>query len=123
MLIAYRAANDVPEIQVPLAYEGERSAFLTGPGGTPDAVDVLFRVLRHVVVDDVFNVGDVEPARRYVRGYQELKVATSEVGHHAVALALAKVAVNCASLHARGTKLFCEAVDPDFRVSEDERPT
>ncbi len=44
-------------------HEGECVADLLRASGSPDAVDVIFGMLRHVVIDDVTDAGDVEPAR------------------------------------------------------------
>ena len=38
--------------------------------GAADAVDIVLGMDRHVVVEDVADVGDVEAARRDVRGHQ-----------------------------------------------------
>ena len=51
-----------------------------GPAGAADAVDIVFGVDRHVVVEDVADVGDVEAARRDVGGDQELQLAVAETG-------------------------------------------
>ena len=66
----------------------------------PHAVDVLFGVLGYVVVDDVCDVGDIEPARGHVGRHEPFELAAAEVAHHAVALALAQVAVDGAYVDA-----------------------
>ena len=49
--------------------EGQRVALLGGTTRPADAVHVVFRVLGHVVVDDMGNAGDIETAGGDVRGH------------------------------------------------------
>ena len=49
------------------------SPLCLGAARAPDAMDVILRMLRHVVVDDVAHVRDVEPARGDVRGHERFK--------------------------------------------------
>ena len=52
-------------------------AFAPGAPGTPDPVDIVLRVDRNVVIEDVAHIGDIEAARR--------NVARGEKGDRAVA--------------------------------------
>src|SRR5207245_10154115 len=45
-------------------HKRERVAHILGAAGPADAMDVIFWVLRHIIVNDVADAGDVEPARR-----------------------------------------------------------
>ena len=63
------------------------------PAGAADAVDVVLRVLRHVVVDDVADVRDVEAARGDVRGHEHLEAAVAEAAQGLLAFALGAVGV------------------------------
>src|SRR5688572_12492214 len=56
--------------RVPFADEGERLAELARSRRAADPVDVLLRVLRDVVVDDVGDIGDIEATRGDVGGDQ-----------------------------------------------------
>jgi hypothetical protein len=74
--------------------------------GAPDAVHVGVRRARHVVVDDVRHVLDVEPARRHVGGDEQLDLAAAEAAHHAVARLLPHPAVQRLGAEAaRGERL------------------
>ena len=53
-----------------------------------DAVDVVFGVLGHVVVDDVADVGDVDAARDDVGGDEYLDLAGAEVFQRGLACVL-----------------------------------
>src|SRR4051812_12373132 len=43
-------------------HEGEGVAFLGGATGAADAMDVVLRLLRHIVVDDVRDAADIQPS-------------------------------------------------------------
>ena len=58
----------------------------TGARGAADAVDVVLRVRRDVVVDDDVDVRDVEPAARDVRRDEHLPPAALELAERAEAL-------------------------------------
>src|SRR5260370_22372049 len=45
------------------ARERERVADVLRAAGAPDAVDIILRMLRHIVIDHVTYTGNVEPAR------------------------------------------------------------
>src|SRR5690606_20525705 len=46
--------------------EQDRFAASAGSSGPPNAMDVRFRIVRHVVVHDVTDAFDVQPARRNI---------------------------------------------------------
>ena len=56
------------------------SASATGAGasGPSDAVDIVFRMRRHVEIDDVADGRDIEPARRDIAGNQDPQPAGAE---------------------------------------------
>ena len=47
-------------------HKSEGVADILGAAGPADAMDVIFRMFRHVVIDDVTDTGDVEAARRNI---------------------------------------------------------
>ncbi len=59
-------------------HDGEGVAGVLRAAGAPDAVDVILGMLRHVVVDDVADVRDVQAARGDVRGDEHLVFAVAE---------------------------------------------
>jgi hypothetical protein len=71
----------------------ERPAILIGAAGAADAVDVDFRVGRHIDVDHRFQLGDVQPARGDIGGHQHRAAAVGELDQHLIAFALFQVAV------------------------------
>src|ERR1041385_1703706 len=55
--------NRLQRGQLVAAHECESVAHILGASRPPDAVHIIFRMLRHIVVDDVAYPGDVESAR------------------------------------------------------------
>ena len=72
-------------------HDGEGVAAGLGAAGAPDAMDVILGMLRHVVVDDVADVGDVESARGDVRGDEHLEFAVAKTFQRLLAFALRAV--------------------------------
>ena len=74
--------------------ERDRDAVGAGARGAADAVDVGFRDVRQVVIDDVADAVDVDAAGGDVGGDQDAQLAVAEVGERALALVLRLVAVD-----------------------------
>src|SRR3954469_5927528 len=45
-------------------HESEGIADILGATGPADAVHIILRMLRHIVIDDMTDAGDIKPARR-----------------------------------------------------------
>src|SRR5260221_659185 len=69
-------------------------AAAAGPPRPPDAVDVRLHVVRHVEVDDVCDLLDVESARGNVGGHDDLDPAGAQAADDTLALGLLHVAVH-----------------------------
>ena len=59
-------------------HESERIADILRPAGASDAVHIIFRMLRHIVIDDVAYARNVEPARRDIGGHHHFVFAALE---------------------------------------------
>ncbi len=68
--------------------------FAAVAGGAADAVDVIFRALRQVVIDDVLDMRNVETTRCDVGGNQDAELLVAERLNNAFALALVQVAMD-----------------------------
>ena len=44
-------------------HQGERVADILGATGPANAMDIILGMLRHIVIDDVTDAGDIEPPR------------------------------------------------------------
>ena len=89
--------------------------------GAPDAMEVHLRRRRHVVVDDVRDVLDVEAASRDVGGDQQVRLLRPEQTHHAIALLLHHAAVQPLGPMAVRVARFDQRLDLEPRAAEDER--
>ncbi len=72
--------------------KADRHAAGPGPAGAADAVDVVDRGARQVVVDDRRQGLDVDAAGGQIGGDQHAQAAAAEVGQHLAAGALAEIA-------------------------------
>ncbi len=115
-------ALDVAE-QAQLAWlgEGHRDALAPGPADPADAVDVGVGRRRHVVVDDVGQLIDVEAARGDVGGDEQLGGAVAQAPHHPVPALLVHPAVQRLGPVAASVERLGELVDLGARAAEDDR--
>ena len=75
-----------------------------GAPGAPDAVHVGFGVQRQVVVDDMADFRDIQPARGHIGRHQHLRAPGAEAFEHALALRLGDLAVDRLRHDSRGRK-------------------
>ena len=59
-------------------HQGESVAYILRPPGSADAMDIIFRMFRDIVIDDVTDAGDVESARRDIGCDHHFVLATLE---------------------------------------------
>ena len=107
-------------VELAAGHEGEGHALPARAARAADAVRVVFRVVRQVEVEHDLEVVHVEPARRHVRGDQELEAAAAELVHHARALRLGDVAVQPISRVAAGVQVLVELVHHDLGAAKDD---
>jgi len=105
-----------------VAGAGERDgvAFGAGPGGSADSVDVIVAAGGDVVVDDVADPGDIEPARGDVGGHEDRIFAVAEPIERLVALGLCPVAVYGLCFEPGFAECSCDGVGPVFGSEENE---
>ena len=99
----------------------DRRALASGAAGAADAVQVGLGRVRHVVVDDVRQVLDVEAARGDVGGDEQIRLAFAEPRHDAVALPLLHAAVQRLGAVAVRVQRLDQRVDLEPGAAEDER--
>ena len=80
------------------AEDGDGNALFLGAAGSADAVDVIFVLLGHVVVDDAVDIVDVNAARGNVRRNEDGELAFFECAHRFFALLLRDIAVDAVGL-------------------------
>ena len=101
--------------------DGQRDAGLAGAARAADAVDVVLRVMRRVVVDDVADVGNVEPARGDVGADQQLHLVVAERVERRHARALVEIAVQRADGEAVLLQRAVDDLHVALAVAEDDR--
>ena len=87
------------------ADEADGLAAGAGAAGAADAVGVIHRRARQVVVDHGRQAGDVDAARGHVGGHQDLQTAGLEIGQHLAALSLAAIPMQRGGADAGGLQL------------------
>lgn len=80
--------------------EGDRPTSGTGAASTTDAVHVVFRHLRQIIVHHLRQLIDIDTPRRDVCGHQNLQLPLFETIQHLGAVRLALVAMNGRSMNA-----------------------
>src|SRR5207245_1354604 len=86
--------------------------------GAADAVDVVLRVLREVVVDNVRDVGHIDSATDNIRGDEVDDFTLAEGLHDAVALALLQIAVHGGDAFVLLAEFLINFVGPAFALAE-----
>ncbi|MPN35852.1 hypothetical protein SDC9_183354 [bioreactor metagenome] len=89
--------------------------------GSADAVDIVFGLIRHVIVDDEVNVVHVDAACRDVGCDEHGRFARAEIAHDVVALVLAQVAMDTGGNNAAVVELLCDGFHPVARVAKNQR--
>ena len=113
----WRVAFSIALQQVALARgdEGDRVAGAAGPAGAADAVHVGLGVGGDVVVDDVADPLDVEPAGGDVGRDQDVELAVAQLADGPLALRLRDVAVDGLAEYPRA-RSFSASVSVSFLV-------
>ncbi|CFE00772.1 Uncharacterised protein [Bordetella pertussis] len=98
--------------------QGDRLARRAGAAGAADPVDIVFGVVRQVVVDDAGHAGHVQAARRDVGRHQHFQIAGLERLERLHAVALGLVAVDRLGLHAVTLELARQPRGADLGVGK-----
>ena len=91
-------------------------------GGSTDAVDIRFRHVRQLELDDMGDSVDVDAARRDISRHQGADVAGLEGGKRALALRLALVAVDGGSVDAGLLERLGDTIGAALGASEHQDP-
>jgi hypothetical protein len=105
-----------------VAAEGVRNTGRTGASGSADAVDIVFRHVRQLEIDDVRHAFDIDPACGDVGGHEHSAMAGAEAGERAFALRLRFVAVNGGGFDAGADEMPRDPVRTMLCSGEDEHP-
>ena len=83
-------------------------------------MDVVFGIVRHIVVDDHQDVVDVNAARHDVGGHEHIHLSGLEAVHHVVALLLAEVAVHRGAVDVQAFEFARDVLHLVFLAREDD---
>ena len=101
--------------------ERDGDAAVSGAAGASDAVHVVFRLVGHVVVDDVRQLADVQTARGDVRRHEHADLALLEAVERVLPVQLGFVAVDGARADVGARQIVRHLVRPRLGAHEDER--
>ena len=96
---------------------------LTTPPGTtsaPDAVNIIFAVVGEIVVENNFDVIDVDAAGSDIGGYEKFKIGPAKAGHDPIAHGLAHTAVEAVGGIALGIEMFGQVIDHLLGIAEND---
>mmetsp|Transcript_7372 Transcript_7372/g.12730 ORF Transcript_7372/g.12730 Transcript_7372/m.12730 type:complete len:419 (+) Transcript_7372:2350-3606(+) len=100
--------------------ESGSDARLAAPTGTTDAMDVVLNLVRHVVVDHVLDVREVQTLGGDVGGDEHVPLARLEGVDGPLALLLVHAAVDCTRLHALKQQVLVDVVHVGLVLAEDQ---
>ena len=100
--------------------QGDGASVLAGTRGAADAVDVVFLIVGHVVVDDKLDVVDVNAAGHNVGSHKDVHLSRLEAVHDIVALFLQEVAVHGFGVITEALECDGDVLGVDFLSNEDD---
>ena len=101
--------------------EGHSYAGVACTTGAADAVNIAFRILRNIKVDNVGDVVNVDTAGSNVGSNQHINSALAEFLHYTVTLVLAQVAMQALSHVATAGKCDRQVINTLFGTAEDNQ--
>ncbi len=91
----------------------------TGTPGTADTVDVILGMNRHVEIENMADIGNIKPPRRYVGGDQELDFTATKSVQRACAHRLIQIAVNGSGIIVVIFQRLGDNINVNLAVAED----
>src|SRR5208282_1546705 len=105
-----------------VAAERDRDTGRTGARRSADTMDIVFRHVRQLEVDDVRHAFDIDPARGDVSRHEHPAMARAETGERTLALGLRFVAMNGRGLDAGADEMPHDPVRTVLCSRKDEHP-
>ena len=99
-------------------HQAECLSLAAGAAGTPDPVDIIFVVLRDIVVKYRLYVVHVDSSGRHIRRHQNIGSSVTEAVHHAIPLHLLQIPVQPFCIVAPALQLFDQLVHLLLRIAE-----
>ena len=83
-------------------------------------MDVIFRIMRHIVVDDQRHIRHIDAAGNHIGGYQHVYLSVPEIEHHLIAFVLLKVRMHRMCIDLQAAQRAREIFDALFLAGEDD---
>ncbi len=101
-------------------HQGDGGAGFPSPPGPANAMHIATRIKRHVEIEDVRDIVDIQAAGRDVRRHQDVNFAASERRHHPAPLGLLHVAMQAIDIVAAAAQENVERVGLFAGPAEDD---
>ena len=108
---------------VPFAGQGQRPTGFSRPGGSPNSVYIILRILGQVIVDDMADIFNMDAPRGHIGGHQDFELSFLKLLHQPESFALGKIAGNSFRRPPVALQPVGETVHPDLGVDKNERST
>src|SRR5205085_10635654 len=99
----------------------EGAALPAGSAGPPDAMHIIFGMIRHVETEDVRQALDVQPARCDIAGHEKPDLAVLKALERLGALRLRHVAMQGRGIEPMTRQRALQDIDVALAVAEDQR--
>ena len=107
-------------IHIVFVDQGDGNAVAVGTRRTSDAVNIVFGIVRNVVVDHHCDVVDVDTTGQDVRSHQDIDLSALELEHHIVALGLFKVGVHLTAVDVQSGESLVDVLHLLLAAREDD---
>ena len=119
-LLAEEFFNLLEAADVAVADKGDGLAVAIGTCRAPDAVDIVLRIVRHIVVEYHAYVVNVDAAGDYVGSTEHVDVSGLETIHHVVAFRLSQVGMHGCTVDFHALELAGNVLHAVFLSAEDD---
>ncbi len=106
LLRIHEAVNLMPLPSILWGNQTECRAFFTGTCRTANTVNIVFRYLGKVIIDDMFNMWNIKATCNHIRCDKNAELFRAIVTYNALTFTLFQVTVNCFCAMPVGTQLL-----------------
>ena len=100
--------------------KGDRRTLFPGPCGSAYTMDIIFRVLGQIIIDDVRDIVDVQSSRGYISGDEDIQFAHLKLFQYPDSGSLVKVAADLASVKVVMVQFPLKLLGFNFGVAENQ---
>src|ERR1700678_1111116 len=111
--------NTLQFVDLPAGNERKCSPGAPDSPGTPDPVHIILFIPGQVVIENHFNIINIDTASGDIRCHQEFQAGRTKLIHYSVPLALAHVTVDTVGGISATNQLLGQMIDRPFGVAED----